>query len=91
MSPVSATSATILPQGTRTGFAALGQGDFIKLMTAQLQQQDPTSPVDNREMLAQLAQFSALGATSESSATLKDISAKLDALIAAQTRAAPPA
>jgi flagellar hook assembly protein FlgD len=46
----------------KTGFAALGQGDFLKLMTAQLQQQDPFAPVDNKEMLAQMAQFSALAA-----------------------------
>ena len=68
---------------------ALGQADFLKLLTTQLQQQDPFSPVDNTEMLAQMAQFSALAGTSEMNATLADIAAKLDALIAAQAPATP--
>ncbi|RDC59155.1 Basal-body rod modification protein FlgD [Alteripontixanthobacter maritimus] len=69
------------------GFGALGQGDFLTLMVAQLQQQDPFDPVDNKEMLAQMAQFSSLAGTAETNVTLGDIAAKLDALIAAQTRA----
>ncbi len=73
------------------GFAALGQGDFLKLMTTQLQQQDPFAPVDNKEMLAQMAQFSTLATGTESSDTLKAISAKLDVLISAQTASKPVA
>ena len=38
----------------------LGRDDFLKLLITQLQHQDPTSPVDNTQMIAQLAQFSAL-------------------------------
>ncbi len=38
----------------------IDQSDFIKLFLAQLQFQDPLEPVDNREFLAQMAQFSAL-------------------------------
>lgn len=40
--------------------STINQEDFIKLFLAQLQFQDPLEPVDNREFLAQLAQFSAL-------------------------------
>ena len=71
-----------------SGFAALGQGDFLKLMTVQLQQQDPFSPVDQKEMLAQMAQFSSLAGVSEMGETLKYITWQLDALIAAQQPAA---
>ncbi|HEY0502220.1 MAG TPA: flagellar hook capping FlgD N-terminal domain-containing protein [Lysobacter sp.] len=39
---------------------SIDQEDFIRLFLAQLQFQDPLEPVDNREFLAQLAQFSAL-------------------------------
>ncbi|WP_285712077.1 flagellar hook capping FlgD N-terminal domain-containing protein [Erythrobacter oryzae] len=73
------------------GLASLDGGDFIKLLTTQLTFQDPLEPTDNQDMLAQMAQFSALAATTESGATLEDISAKLDRLIAAQEAAARPA
>ena len=38
----------------------IDQEDFIKLFLSQLQFQDPLEPVDNREFLSQLAQFSNL-------------------------------
>lgn len=38
----------------------ISQDDFIRLFLAQLQFQDPLEPLDNREFLAQLAQFSGL-------------------------------
>ena len=67
-----------------SGMQTLGQADFLRLLTTQLSNQDPLEPTDNQAMLAQMAQFSALAATTESGATLEDISAKLDRLIAAQ-------
>lgn len=70
-----------------TGLGAMDQGDFLTLMLAQLQQQDPLEPVDNTDMLAQMAQFTALAGTTETNATLADISGKLDALIEAQKAA----
>ena len=70
------------------GFAALGQADFLRLLTAQLGAQDPFDPVDNKEMLAQMAQFSSLAGINDVNATLQTISVKLDALIAAQSAAA---
>ncbi len=36
------------------------QVDFLRLLTIQLQHQDPLNPVDEREFLTQMAQFSAL-------------------------------
>ena len=63
----------------------LDQGDFLKLLTTQMTTQDPTDPVDNKEMVAQMAQFSSLAATTEMSETLKAISAKLDVVLAGQT------
>ena len=57
--------------------ATLGQSDFLKLMTAQMRNQDPFNPVDNTQMVAQMAQFSSLAGISEMSTTLKAISDKL--------------
>ena len=60
----------------------LGQSDFLRLMTAQLSSQDPFNPVDNQEMVAQMAQFSSLAGVSETNTVLKSISEQL----AAQTQ-----
>jgi flagellar basal-body rod modification protein FlgD len=81
IAPIQRTAPAATP---KTGLGALGQDDFLKLLTTQLQQQDPTDPVDNKEMLAQMAQFSSLAGVSEMNATLKAIAAKLDAVLAAQ-------
>lgn len=63
---------------------ALGQADFIRLMTTQMQMQDPLEPVDNKEMIAQMAQFSSLAGIDQINQTLTAISAQL-----AQLNAAP--
>jgi flagellar basal-body rod modification protein FlgD len=42
---------------------SLGKQDFLKLLMAQLQNQDPMKPMDDTQMVAQMAQFSALEAT----------------------------
>ncbi|TCD06291.1 flagellar biosynthesis protein FlgD [Erythrobacteraceae bacterium CFH 75059] len=60
----------------------LEQADFLRLLTAQLRHQDPTAPVDNKDMLGQLAQFSAVAGTARTNATLDQIAARLDALLA---------
>lgn len=43
----------------------MSQSDFLKLMTTQLQSQDPTNPVDNSQFVSQMAQFSQLSATQD--------------------------
>jgi flagellar basal-body rod modification protein FlgD len=42
------------------GKSALGKDSFLKILTAQLQNQDPMNPSDNTEYVAQMAQFTAL-------------------------------
>ena len=39
---------------------ALGKDEFMKMLVAQMQNQDPMEPMDNSQMTAQLAQFSSL-------------------------------
>jgi len=56
---------------------ALDQTAFLKLMTTQMQTQDPFNPVDNTQMVAQMAQFSATTGIAEMNASLKTMSASL--------------
>jgi flagellar basal-body rod modification protein FlgD len=39
---------------------SLGKDAFLELMMTQLAHQDPLSPLDNQEMIAQMAQFSSV-------------------------------
>ena len=76
----SAPAASSAPVQGR-GMDQLGQADFLRLLTVQVQQQDPFDPVDNKEMLAQMAQFSSLAGVSETNSMLEQIADKLDQLI----------
>lgn len=53
--PNLAQSSTPLPS---EGDPELGQDDYLTLMVAQIQNQDPFSPMENGQFVAELAQFS---------------------------------
>ena len=55
----------------------LGQADFLKLMTTQLQNQDPFAPMDNADFIAQMAQFSTVTGITDMGETLKGMSDQL--------------
>jgi flagellar basal-body rod modification protein FlgD len=56
----------------------LGQNDFLKLMTTQLQNQDPFAPMDNGDFIAQMAQFSTVTGISEVNESLEKLVNKSD-------------
>ena len=55
----------------------LGQSDFLKLMTTQLQNQDPFAPMENAQFIEQMAQFSTVTGITEMGAELKGIAEQL--------------
>ena len=57
---------------------SLGQNDFLKLMTTQLQNQDPFAPMDNGDFIAQMAQFSTVTGITEVNSSLEKLVDKFD-------------
>lgn len=53
-----------------TSSSSLSSDDFITLLVTQLQTQDPTDPVDEKEMISQLTQFSMLEQLTDMNETL---------------------
>ena len=74
---INTTAANQAAANATSGSTTLGQADFLKLMTAQLQNQDPFAPVDNTQMVAQMAQFSSVAGITQMNTTLSAIADKL--------------
>lgn len=62
----------------------LGQEDFLKLLVAQLKNQDPSNPVENGEFLGQIAQFSMVSGIDDLGASFDGIASSLFATQAMQ-------
>jgi flagellar basal-body rod modification protein FlgD len=74
--PISA--ATAAGSSSAAQSSNIGIQDFLKILTTQLNNQDPLKPVDNQEFVAQIAQF----ATLEQS---RQLNAKIDTLLSTQS------
>ncbi|MHB0955770.1 MAG: flagellar hook assembly protein FlgD [Pirellulaceae bacterium] len=76
MSSVSSASST--PPSTTISRGKSGINDvdvdgFLKLMIAEMQNQDPLNPMENSEMMQQLGQMRSIGATDKLTATLDSV------------------
>ncbi|MGE7672531.1 flagellar hook assembly protein FlgD [Lysinibacillus sp. NPDC094403] len=61
----------------QTGNSELGKDAFLQLLITQLQHQDPTNPMDDREFISQMAQFSSLE-------QMQNMSKAMESLLASQ-------
>jgi flagellar basal-body rod modification protein FlgD len=66
------TNAASVTQGS-TARGTLGKDDFLKLLSTQLQNQNPLNPLDATAFTAQLAQFSTLESLQDISSQMKEM------------------
>lgn len=72
ISAASATGSSETSQSSNIGIA-----DFLKILTSQLNNQDPLKPVDNAQFIAQIAQFASLEQT-------RELNSKIDSVLSSQ-------
>lgn len=60
-------------QTQSTGSNTLGKDDFLKLLMTQLENQDPTSPMDDQQFISQMATFSTLEQITNMSTSINNL------------------
>lgn len=73
MSTTSAVTNQTTPKTTSNPKSQLKVEDFINLMVTQLQNQDPTSPASNSDLLAQMSQIGQLQSQQDLQGSLKSL------------------
>ena len=80
MSPIPPTTTTPTTAVTATS-ASTDQNMFLQLLVAQLQNQDPTQPMDSTTFVTQLAQFQQLESTNNMATSVTAIQSDTNQLV----------
>ncbi|MCI5607430.1 MAG: flagellar hook assembly protein FlgD [Treponema sp.] len=75
---------TLVQNGRQTSHE-LGKDDFLKLLITQLQNQDPTSPMEDTQFISQMAQFSSLEQMTNMSSSFEKMASFINSSEAAST------
>ena len=80
-SPITAGTSTTQPPGrTAASDANASQDRFLKLLVAQLNNQDPMNPMDNAQMTSQMAQINTVTGIQQVNETLKSMAQQFTSL-----------
>ena len=91
MIPAIAQSVPTTPSSSSTSTTAASsttdvtKNEFLQLLVAQIQNQDPLNPADGTQFLTQLAQFQSLEQSMNMGTDLSAIRSDLDTLVGATT------
>jgi flagellar basal-body rod modification protein FlgD len=78
--PISGSTSSQPAQLSGGSNQQLGASQFLQLLTTELQNQDPMSPMDDTQSVAQLAQFSALQAQEQLNASFQNFQSNFSVL-----------
>jgi flagellar basal-body rod modification protein FlgD len=77
----SGSSGSAASSGSTSGVGGLTMNDFLTLMTAQLQNQDPLNPTDSNQFLSQLSELSTVEGISQLNTSMTTLS---DSMLSSQ-------
>jgi flagellar basal-body rod modification protein FlgD len=78
------TASTAATTAANAGASSLGKDDFLRLLVAQMSNQDPLNPMDDTQFVSQLAQFSSLEQMMQVNANLGTLATTDSAMANAQ-------
>ena len=66
-------SSSTTSSSTATGFAALQPKDFVNMLVAELQNQDPTQPMDSSQIVQEMSQIDDIATNQQLDQTLQSV------------------